>query len=162
MPKRPVTMVRNTQLVAMGYRRYRNDLLAAGVELYELSPAQVRRAGPFKAFRDSTGRLHAKTAVIDQQKVFFGSMNFDPRSESVNTELGVFADSPQLAEEMLRLMTIDRAEAAFRVMQADDGTLRWGTFSEDGQWSSHPEPGAEIWRLWWWNLLSPLAPEELL
>ena len=52
-----------------------------------------RPTGPFKAFRDSTGRLHAKTAVIDQQKVFFGSMNFDPRSESVNTELGVFADS---------------------------------------------------------------------
>ena len=89
-------------------------------------------------------------------------MNFDPRSESVNTELGVFADSPQLAEEMLRLMTIDRAEGALRVMQADDGTLRWATPSEDAQWTFHPEPGAELWRLWWWNLLSPLAPEELL
>ena len=149
-------------LVAMGYRRYRNDLLAVGVELYELSPAQVQRAGRFKAIRDSIGRLHAKTAVIDQKKVFFGSMNFDPRSESVNTELGVFADSPQLAEEMLRLMTIDRAEGALRVTQGDDGTLRWAAPSEDGQWSFHSEPGADLWHLWWWNLLSPLAPEELL
>ena len=39
----------------------------------------------------SLGRLHAKTAVIDQSMVYIGSVNLDPRSDSTNTELGLFA-----------------------------------------------------------------------
>jgi len=150
-------------LVYLGYRRYRAELLAAGVELYELSPSRIRRENVFKAFRDSTGRLHAKTAVIDRRRVFFGSMNFDPRSASVNTEMGVFVDSPQLAGEMLRLMAIDRQQAALRVLQ-DYGTdrLRWVGHDDDGASYEQDEPGRNRPGVWLWRLLAPFAPEQLL
>jgi putative cardiolipin synthase len=35
--------------------------------------------------------------VIDRQKVFIGSMNLDPRSVRINTEIGLLIDSPELA-----------------------------------------------------------------
>ena len=149
-------------LVAMGYRRYREPLLDAGVQLYELSPTQIRRSGAFKSLRDSIGRLHAKTAVIDRRMVFIGSMNFDGRSASVNTEMGVFVDSPQLAEEMLRLMTMERRVAALQLARTPDGRLQWNVLGDDGLPEAHPEPGADPLQLLWWKLLSPLAPEELL
>jgi putative cardiolipin synthase len=36
--------------------------------------------------------------VIDHRHVFIGSMNFDPRSRYLNTEMGVIVDSPGLAQ----------------------------------------------------------------
>ena len=39
--------------------------------------------------------LHAKVFVIDRERAFVGSMNFDQRSLRINTELGLIIDSPQ-------------------------------------------------------------------
>jgi phosphatidylserine/phosphatidylglycerophosphate/cardiolipin synthase-like enzyme len=38
--------------------------------------------------------------VIDRQRVFVGSMNFDQRSLNINTEIGLIIDSPQIAREI--------------------------------------------------------------
>jgi NADPH:quinone reductase-like Zn-dependent oxidoreductase len=54
----------------------------------------------------SVGRLHAKTAIIDRTIVFIGSMNLDPRSASKNTELGIIAECPPLAKEVIRVIHI--------------------------------------------------------
>ncbi|MEO6362828.1 MAG: phospholipase D family protein, partial [Caldimonas sp.] len=86
-------------LVHNGYSRYRPGLLAAGVDLYELSPTRTQSTKRLGMFGASLGRLHAKTAIIDKKTIFIGSMNLDPRSASANTELGMFIDSPPLAKE---------------------------------------------------------------
>ena len=75
-------------LVHTGYARYRVELLRTGVDLYELSPTRIQRNKRLMLPGASLGRLHAKTAVIDQSMVYIGSVNLDPRSESTNTELG--------------------------------------------------------------------------
>ena len=98
-----------------------------GVELYEMSASRVKRnqrARSCSARR--SGRLHAKLAVIDRRRLFVGSMNLDPRSATINTELGAVIDSPQLAREMIRMIDIDRLQSAYRVRLAADGTgLEW-------------------------------------
>ena len=150
-------------LVHSGYRRYRPQLLKMGVELHELSPLRVRRTSRLGMFDSTQGRLHAKTAVIDRERVFIGSMNFDPRSEKHNTEMGIFVDSPQLAREVLRLMDLDKLQASWRVVLGPDGrSLRWLAQDDEGEVVLDREPEADWWTRFWLNLLAPLAPEELL
>ena len=48
-------------LVHTGYRRYRPQMLALGMELYELSPQRVSRSVRLGRFSTSIGRLHAKS-----------------------------------------------------------------------------------------------------
>ena len=149
-------------LVHVGYRKYRTQMLRLGVELYELSPVRVRRASRLGIFASSQGRLHAKTAVIDRRRLFIGSMNFDPRSEKTNTEMGLFIDSPQLAREVLRLMDLDKLQASYRVVLAPDGSLRWLASDDEGEVVYDREPDADFATKLWLELLAPLAPEELL
>ena len=58
--------------------------------LYELKPTRDRVSAVHD--RGLTGNsgssLHAKTFSIDGRKVFIGSLNFDPRSTLLNTEMG--------------------------------------------------------------------------
>ncbi len=149
-------------LVHVGYRKYRRELLKLGVDLYELSPVRVKKASRLGMFATSQGRLHAKTAVVDKRRVFIGSMNFDPRSEKTNTEMGIFIDSPQLAREVLRLMDLDKLQASYRLMLAPDGGLRWTAADDEGEVSFDDEPDAGFGTKFWLELLAPLAPEELL
>ncbi len=147
----------------VGYRKYREPMLKLGIDLYELSPVRVKKASRLGMFQTSQGRLHAKTAVIDRRRVFIGSMNFDPRSEKTNTEMGLFIDSPQLAREVLRLMDLDKLQASYRVvLRPDGGGLRWLAADDEGEVSFDAEPDASLGTRFWLELLAPFAPEELL
>ncbi len=81
-----------------GYARYRNRLLAAGIELFE-QPAKHRR-GRARLFGSRKASLHTKAILVDGNRGFVGSFNFDPRSKSINTEMGVFFKDDRLGEEM--------------------------------------------------------------
>jgi len=150
-------------LVHIGYKRYREPMLALGIELHELSPVRAKRSKRLGMFRSAQSRLHAKMAVIDRRLVFLGSMNFDPRSEKTNTEMGVFIDSPQLAREMLRLMDLDKLQASYQVMLRPDGQgLQWVASDDEGEVVLYDEPDADRFTQFILRLLTPLAPEELL
>ena len=86
--------------VHSGYAKRRKALLEAGVDLYELRRSAApgkkeERAGPFGS---SGSSLHAKTFAVDGSRVFVGSFNFDPRSATLNTELGFVIDSPAVVQ----------------------------------------------------------------
>ena len=67
--------------------------------------------------------LHSKALVVDRRRLYIGSMNFDPRSANINTEMGVFIDSPGLAAALAGLIERDMLPAnSWRVEAADDGT----------------------------------------
>jgi putative cardiolipin synthase len=89
--------------VHAGYSRYRLDLLQNGVELYEYQPLQGDISNYF-AGSQSRASLHAKAYVIDRCTLVIGSLNLDPRSAHLNTELAVFIESPRLANEVALLM----------------------------------------------------------
>jgi putative cardiolipin synthase len=150
-------------VVHTGYRRYRPEMLALGVELYELSPIRVNRSLRLGRFGTSTGRLHAKSAVIDRERIFIGSMNFDPRSDRHNTELGLFIESPQLAQQTLKLIDAIMQQGTYRVRIAGNGTtLEWVVTGVRGEEILVEEPEADFWTRMMLEVYSLLAPEDLL
>jgi len=139
-------------LVHGGYAKYRKLLLRAGIEIYEIDrqlTRQQRRArkGPRGSSKAS---LHAKSFVIDRERVFIGSLNYDPRSVVENTEIGMIIESPAIATEMSDWFDRIASEAAFRVaLEKDehgDSRLRWYRF-RDGESEIHTtEPNTSFWR----------------
>jgi putative cardiolipin synthase len=86
-----------------GYMPYRMPLLESGVELYEVRSllGNSKGSGQSAAItRFGNYSLHAKMFVIDRQRLFVGSMNFDQRSMHLNTEIGLLIDSPTLAQQV--------------------------------------------------------------
>jgi putative cardiolipin synthase len=150
-------------LVHAGYSKYRADLLREGVDLYELSPTRTVANKRLMLPGTSKGRLHAKTAVIDRQLVFIGSMNLDPRSASKNTELGIIINCPDLAKEVLRVIHISKLQSAYRLRLASDGqSIEWATMDEDKEIVLVTEPDTDFFfRLQNW-LYAPFVPEQQL
>ena len=150
-------------LVHTGYARYRVALLKTGVDLYELSPTRIVRNKRLMLPGASVGRLHAKTAIIDRSIVFIGSMNLDPRSASKNTELGIIAECPQLAKEVIRVIHISKLQSAYRVRFArDDQSLEWLTMDDDGDVVLSEEPDVTPLMRLQNMLLAPFVPEAEL
>jgi cardiolipin synthase C len=88
--------------VHAGYARYRRDLIEAGVRLYELKPVASDKKNDDRksTFGSSKASLHAKTYVFDRKRIFIGSMNLDPRSLDLNTEIGVYCESADAAAQV--------------------------------------------------------------
>jgi putative cardiolipin synthase len=149
-------------LVHVGYRRYRTALLREGVELYEWSPVRSGRVFRRLLRGETVLRLHAKCALIDAHHVYLGSMNFDPRSRNLNTELGVLIHSPELAAEVAGFVHDMKRAGSYRVVLAADGeTLRWRP-GDGGDDVEAFEPDTDFWSRLLLDLLSPFVPEELL
>lgn len=152
-------------VVHIGYARYREDLLRLGVMLHELRPEVGRTEVRLGRFGSSSSKLHAKALVIDKQRVLIGSMNYDPRSDRLNTEVGVLVASPAIAREIAAMYEAICEDAAWRLSLDDYGSLRWT--ARPGADSRLPavatrEPGASLWLRMALGLLAPLAPDEML
>ena len=150
-------------LVHTGYARYRVGLLRTGVDLYELSPTRIQQNERFRLPGSSLGRLHAKMAVIDQSTVYVGSVNLDPRSDSTNTELGLFARCPELAKEVIRVINISKLQSSYRLRFAPDGErLQWLATDDQGEVVLSQEPEVTPFMRLETILLAPFVPEQLL
>jgi putative cardiolipin synthase len=150
-------------VVHTGYRRYRPQMLELGMNLYELSPQKVSRSLRLGRFSTSIGRLHAKSAIVDGQRVFIGSMNFDPRSDQHNTEMGLFIESPVLAQQMAKLVDVIRQQGAYKVSLAANGKdVVWSTTGPGGAEVVVEEPETDAWTRIMLEVLSLIAPEGLL
>jgi len=105
--------------VHAGYERYRKDLLAAGVHLYEMKPVVDEKTAEKhqSIFGSSKASLHAKTYVFDRSNIFIGSMNLDPRSIVLNTEIGVYCKSEALAMQVVDGIEANLDRIAWRVEQ---------------------------------------------
>ncbi|WP_179401276.1 phospholipase D-like domain-containing protein [Burkholderia guangdongensis] len=91
--------------VQAGYAPYRVPLLQCGVELYEFK-AQQRSLRPGIFGSQSRASLHAKAYVIDRKILVIGSMNLDPRSAHLNTELALVIHSPQIAGQVADIFAL--------------------------------------------------------
>ncbi|MFZ2162900.1 MAG: phospholipase D-like domain-containing protein, partial [Sideroxyarcus sp.] len=85
-----------------GYRNQRKALLKMGLNIYEYRPDPAIRSTLLKsAISDKIVppifALHAKTMVVDSSIAFIGTFNLDPRSENLNTEVGVIVRNAALA-----------------------------------------------------------------
>ena len=100
----------NHAMVNSGYSLWRRTLLESGIELYEY------RAHPegtddilAKGIRGGSVTLHTKAFVIDRELVYVGSLNMDPRSLHINTEMGVLVEDRRLAQTIAGELERDMA-----------------------------------------------------
>jgi cardiolipin synthase len=82
-------------LVTLAARSYFDDLLAAGVKVYEYGPRM----------------LHTKALLVDDAFALIGSANFDNRSFRLNFELSVLFHDTAIATELAALFEHDLADA---------------------------------------------------
>ena len=145
-----------------GYSKYRKDLLRAGVELYELRPFP----GPVDKkiiSAESKSALHTKAIVFDREAVFIGSFNLDPRSANINTEAGLYVESPELAQQVIEYMDEGvEPENAFRVLLDDDGDLRWVIERDGLRLDYDKDPNSAWYQRWAAGLIRVLPVEKQL
>jgi cardiolipin synthase C len=160
--------------VHVGYRRYRKPLLRAGVELWEMKPNVHIRAFagqkyPLDAQEDNHpgSSLHTKAFIFDRQTLFVGSLNLDPRSVRLNTEMGLMIEIPKLAEPTAEQLEQKLAQNAYRLKLAPGQSrtcehLVWVSREGEGEVHYTHEPQATLSQRLMVNLLSWLPIESQL
>ena len=149
----------------VGYARYREALLAMGVELYEMRAEQPGTLGGLGSSGRSSGgsraSLHAKVVVMDQRLLVVGSMNLDLRSKLQNSEVALVIRSRALSLEASRMIEPALTQGAWHV-ELVDGQLLWRAPEGSGLKDARTEPDTSIGLRLLLTLLGPLAPDEML
>ncbi|WP_455201392.1 phospholipase D-like domain-containing protein, partial [Kaarinaea lacus] len=131
-------------------------------ELYEAKPDPRMKKKPKKKTKthfgsSSRSSLHSKVYVFDREKVFVGSLNLDPRSIDINTELGIVFENKEFAETISdwwdREITIHAYELKVQVDEVDDDwevekvkSLVWFEYTGDDVVTYIVEPHVGFWR----------------
>lgn len=163
-----------------GYARHRPQLLAMGVDLYEMHselPGRLRGVlgttgsmggadkaggtGYAGALGSSRAMLHSKLLIMDGRLIAVGSMNLDMRSQRQNTEVALLIRSTLLSRRATAQVETALKEAAWQV-QATERGLRWKAPEGSGLPDSTTEPDASAPLRLLLQLLGPLAPDHLL
>ncbi|MDP1766174.1 MAG: phospholipase D family protein [Methylotenera sp.] len=95
-----------------GYRNQREQLTKMGIEIFEYKPDpqikyQLVRLAVTENAKPPVFAIHAKTMVIDNKTVYIGTFNFDPRSQNLNTEVGVIVENENLAKNVQNAIETD-------------------------------------------------------
>ena len=113
--------------VFTGYERYRRQLLNMGVELYEFR-AEPEYHPEFSSTPPQVNflSLHAKSIIYDSDSVYIGTLNLDPRSEFLNTEIGMFIKNDELTRMVHNTFNEDLNNGMYwQVKYNSEGKLIW-------------------------------------
>jgi putative cardiolipin synthase len=142
------------------YANYRVPLIKAGVKLFELQPFNGERN--ISVFGSKGASLHTKAFTVDGKIGFVGSFNFDPRSVSLNSEMGVLFEDEGLTAELNERIDGEKASRTSYSVVLEGGRLRW---QDDVDGSTHTyrhEPGASFYRKGLARLVRHLPVESQL
>ena len=118
----------NNHLTAhSAYRNHIGTLLESGAELHEVRiDAEHRDRYMLPPVEEKMLALHAKALIIDDDKVFVGSANLDPRSLRINTEMGLLITSGAFNRSVRAAVEEDfTGENAWRLELREDGDVYW-------------------------------------
>jgi len=112
------------------YKKYRRRILDTGAELYEFRhdpSVALRNEADIPPVESEFISLHVKALVGDRQRCFIGSLNLDPRAMEINTENGLYIESPELAKELIAMFdAMIQPDNAWRVyLDKEEQSLRW-------------------------------------
>jgi putative cardiolipin synthase len=151
--------------VHAGYAKRREDLLRAGVQLYELKPtaAKASHESEVRSGTSSSAALHAKTFAVDSNRIFVGSFNFDQRSALLNTEMGLVIESSVLAQRLTAFFDAEVPMVSYEVRLTPDGRdLEWIERTPSGEKRYDTDPGTSWFLRRQVDFLSILPIEWLL
>jgi putative cardiolipin synthase len=161
----------NEPLAHSGYIKYRDRVLAAGIDLYEARARPGSTGGTSQpVWLSSYGNysLHTKLYIFDQARLFVSSMNYDQRSLHINTELGLMIDSPQLAGQASRFFDqLASADNAYHVTLEAQGSGDgkrpvWRTEEDKKLVELDKEPAKSDWQRFKVHLFSLLPLDSEL
>ena len=117
----------NHPIVHSGYKKHRKRVIKLGVELFEMRhDAPLREDFDTPPVESKAFGLHAKVVVIDRKTTFVSTLNWDPRSIYLNTELGLVIESPALAEGVAAdIEAALQPQESWRVKLDDKDRLIW-------------------------------------
>ena len=152
----------NHTAVHSAYSSYRKDLLKAGVELWEArANASVITVKSDDTTLTEPLTLHTKGILIDRRQVFVGSLNLDPRSIDINTEMGLLIESEPLVSGMTDRVQAHIPMIAYRLQLDDNGKISWYANIDGQDVVETREPLTSWWqRFTAWVL--KIAPEQQL
>ncbi|MGJ7512249.1 phospholipase D family protein [Variovorax sp. GT1P44] len=150
----------------VGYARHREELLAMGIELYELRSEQAGLSNAFgssgrNVSGESRSMLHSKVLVMDGRLLVVGSMNLDLRSQLQNTEIALLIRSDELSHVAAGKIETALTEGAWHV-ELDGGHLVWRAPQGSGLQDTTTEPDASASLRLMLKMFGPLAPDRLL
>jgi putative cardiolipin synthase len=150
----------NHTSVHSGYAKYRKDIIRAGIELYEARADAV--SDPGKGDTKATSMtMHTKAMIFDRERLFVGSLNLDPRSIEINSEMGMVITSAEMSGTLAAGLMERLAEWTYQVKLNKDGKLRWHATIDGVEVVETSEPLAPWYtRLNAWFL--KIAPEQQL
>jgi putative cardiolipin synthase len=130
-----------------GHAEHRKELIAAGAELYELRSEPAAKKRTFYLSGSGRSTLHNKVMVFDRKDVFIGSLNLDPRSGDINTEAGLYIESPELAAQVMAYMDEGvLPQYSYRVLLDADGDLYWVTETNGKTERYDHDPNSTAWQ----------------
>ncbi|MFC4729161.1 cardiolipin synthase [Coralloluteibacterium thermophilus] len=104
-----VPRMSDSRLVTWCARSYYDELLDAGVRIFEFGP----------------NMLHTKALLVDEEIALVGSANFDPRSFRLNFELSTLWCDRTIAARLAELVLADQQAAAELPRRRPHQPLRW-------------------------------------
>lgn len=129
-------------LVHSAYMKYRKRLLESGVQLLEtMALVDGENSDPKLEDFSRNSLLHTKLFVVDQRYVMIGSLNLDPRSRLLNTELLLVLDSPKLAADLTSGMKLVLQENFWKLELGENEKIQWTTTSDPSEKPVLIEPG---------------------
>lgn len=132
--------------VHSGYARHRRNLVDAGVELYEARVDAVRSSPDSGSGGPDLLTLHTKAIVIDREALYVGSLNLDPRSIDINSEMGILVYSESMASGLATGFLDRLPEFAYRVETDERGKLIWRGQIGGEEVIERTEPQSSVWR----------------
>lgn len=123
------------------YANYRKRLLRNGVRLFELQPFTRRQA--ISVFGSKGASLHTKSFTVDDRTGFVGSFNFDPRSVSLNSEMGVLFEDEELVGELRHFFQTEISPETSYRLELKNNVLHWHGCDEGmlQEYTHEPEAG---------------------
>lgn len=140
------------------YIRFRKPLLAGGIRLFELRARDDARKD-VSLLGSRGASLHTKAFVVDGRFGFVGSFNFDPRSVSLNTEMGLLFDHAELAREMQSVFAGETAAGRSYRLVLSGEAVGW---QDGGDHVLDSEPEASLRRRFLAGTISLLPVESQL
>jgi len=100
-----------------------------------------RKGGSGSGLRGSSrASLHAKVFSFDRRTMFVGSLNLDPRSVALNTEIGMVFESPELATDVAEKFNEAFSRSAYR-LELVSHDPRSGGSRKKPQWLDRQDGG---------------------
>jgi putative cardiolipin synthase len=131
--------------VHSAYASYRRRLLDAGVELWEARVDAAKIILPDGESQLDKLTLHTKGILIDRKRVFVGSLNLDPRSIDINTEMGLLVDSAEMVAGMTDSVREHIPLVAYQVKMDEDRKLSWHAIIDGREVIESKEPQTTAW-----------------